>query len=473
LKNTVELPDRFKLIESLVLGLADLVVVLNPQTHQVVSVKTKGLELSRLKLEGWVGERLSDWTELDSTEKYLSLLKEPTHLDGFEAKGADFQWRHINFLSPSKASTPFLVHFFEFQETEHLIMVGRDLGSMSKMQQKLMDAHRSMERDYLRLRHTESRYKLLFESSSEAILIVDLASRKITQANASAAAVFALEDAKKLIDEEFSALFSDEDRTQIETLLSSAQTTGKTQKITAKLNALSQPLSIMPALIVQEGGAQLLVRLGAKGLVSPLMSDQPLQACYTDALQKAPYGFVVTDASGLILSANEEFMTMTGAISSAQVLGHPLESWLARGGVDWGVLSNNLKQLSSLRNFATELVSQSQMTLEVEISASKLTSDEKRYGFFIRDVHRLSQTGPVSSSSMAGSVSQLSQLVGRMPMKEIVGETTDMIEKMCIESALELTQNNRASAAEMLGLSRQSLYIKLHRYGIAESNDKG
>lgn len=39
-----------------------------------------------------------------------------------------------------------------------------------------------------------------------------------------------------------------------------------------------------------------------------------------------------------------------------------------------------------------------------------------------------------------------------------------MIEKMCIQSALELTKNNRASAAEMLGLSRQSLYVKLRRF---------
>ena len=36
------------------------------------------------------------------------------------------------------------------------------------------------------------------------------------------------------------------------------------------------------------------------------------------------------------------------------------------------------------------------------------------------------------------------------------------------EAALRLTDNNRASAADMLGLSRQSLYIKLKRYGISE-----
>jgi DNA-binding NtrC family response regulator len=43
-----------------------------------------------------------------------------------------------------------------------------------------------------------------------------------------------------------------------------------------------------------------------------------------------------------------------------------------------------------------------------------------------------------------------------------------VIEKLAIEAALDLTNNNRANAAEMLGLSRQSLYVKLRRYGIGE-----
>jgi DNA-binding protein Fis len=37
---------------------------------------------------------------------------------------------------------------------------------------------------------------------------------------------------------------------------------------------------------------------------------------------------------------------------------------------------------------------------------------------------------------------------------------------MCIETAVELTRNNRVAAAEMLGLSRQSLYVKLRKYGL-------
>ena len=53
-----------------------------------------------------------------------------------------------------------------------------------------------------------------------------------------------------------------------------------------------------------------------------------------------------------------------------------------------------------------------------------------------------------------------------MKLKELVRESSDLVEKLCIEAALELTKNNRASAAALLGLSRQSLYSKLHRFGM-------
>ena len=52
------------------------------------------------------------------------------------------------------------------------------------------------------------------------------------------------------------------------------------------------------------------------------------------------------------------------------------------------------------------------------------------------------------------------------------GESSDVIERLCIEAALQLTGGNRASAAEMLGLSRQSLYVKLRRYGLMERSEE-
>ena len=70
---------------------------------------------------------------------------------------------------------------------------------------------------------------------------------------------------------------------------------------------------------------------------------------------------------------------------------------------------------------------------------------------------------------MPRSAAELTELVGRMPLKDIVSETTDLIEQLCIETALDMTGDNRASAAQLLGLSRQSLYVKLRRYGMVSA----
>jgi DNA-binding NtrC family response regulator len=89
----------------------------------------------------------------------------------------------------------------------------------------------------------------------------------------------------------------------------------------------------------------------------------------------------------------------------------------------------------------------------------------------VRDVGARLGVAQRTAPPLSRSVEQLTDLVGRVPLKGIVRETSDIIERLCIEAALELTQDNRASAAEMLGLSRQSLYVKLRRYGLGNLGD--
>ena len=80
---------------------------------------------------------------------------------------------------------------------------------------------------------------------------------------------------------------------------------------------------------------------------------------------------------------------------------------------------------------------------------------------------------PVPESDTPRTVDQLTELVGRVPLRDVIRESNDVIERLCIEAALQLTSGNRASAAEMLGLSRQSLYVKLRRYGLMERSEEG
>jgi DNA-binding NtrC family response regulator len=90
------------------------------------------------------------------------------------------------------------------------------------------------------------------------------------------------------------------------------------------------------------------------------------------------------------------------------------------------------------------------------------------YGFAIRDVGPRIRPAARPTEGSARTVEQLAELIGRVPLRDLVREATDAIERLCIEAALELTGDNRASAAEMLGLSRQSLYVKLRRYGLGD-----
>ena len=73
--------------------------------------------------------------------------------------------------------------------------------------------------------------------------------------------------------------------------------------------------------------------------------------------------------------------------------------------------------------------------------------------------------------SISSVEDRTSSFSGTVPLKELVRSSTEEIERMCIETALKMTGNNRASAAELLGLSRQSLYVKLRRFGLIEAND--
>ena len=78
---------------------------------------------------------------------------------------------------------------------------------MAVLQQRLVETQQEMEREYIRIRNAEKRYRLLFQLSSEAVLIVDSNTSKIIEANP-AAVTFLGVDPKKLIGQAFESLVS-------------------------------------------------------------------------------------------------------------------------------------------------------------------------------------------------------------------------------------------------------------------------
>ena len=188
-----------------------------------------------------------------------------------------------------------------------------------------------------------------------------------------------------------------------------------------------------------------------------------LNALYADGVD----GIVFTDGDGIIRAANEAFLGLVDAAQLSVVKDRSLGDFLARGTVDARVLLENTARAGTMRLYATKLVGEFGGQTAVELSATHLEDRaHPAFVFVIRDASRAEALRKPGGTVSGDAVKSVMELVGSATLKDIVAETTDVVEKMCIETAIELTRNNRVAAAEMLGLSRQSLYVKLRKYGL-------
>ena len=87
-------------------------------------------------------------------------------------------WRHVNF-TVGEVDVPLQLLAVPQSDSNQFWVFGRDLSGVSQMQRRLVESHQSMERDYLRLRHMEARYRLLFETVTDPVLVVDVAQRRV------------------------------------------------------------------------------------------------------------------------------------------------------------------------------------------------------------------------------------------------------------------------------------------------------
>jgi transcriptional regulator PpsR len=412
----------------------------------------------------WVGQPWISTVTVESRPKIESLLQDA-------AEGHPSRWRQVNHTTDRSADLPIVYAAVKVGKKGRIVAVGRDLRAISVLQQRLVDAQQSVDREYARLRNAETRNRLLFQLASEAVLILDAATLRVIEANPAAMQLLGL-NSRRLVSRPFPDGLDDETSESVATMLANVRASGRNGEVRARLADGSRELLVSASVFREERSTLLLVR------ATPLDADRLAEiapgatARFSDFVSAAPDGFVVADAEGRVLAANPAFLDLAQLPGEEQARGESLETWLGRPGVDLNVLLAQLREHGSVRLFATTLRGANGATAEVELSGAALRDSEPAcFGFTVRDVgSRLSATQR-TAPPLSRSVEQLTELVGRVPLKGIVRETSDIIERLCIEAALELTQDNRASAAEMLGLSRQSLYVKLRRFGLGDLVD--
>lgn len=444
----------------LIAAVADVAIVVDNK-GVIRDVAISNEELVKEEYGKWLGQRWVDTVTVESRPKIEEMLRDA-------AAGEVPRWRQVNHASKRGADVPIRYSAIEIGDNGRVVAVGRDLRAIAALQQRLVETQQVMEREYARLRHAETRYRLLFQIASEAVLVVDAVTLRVVESNPAATRLLS-KAVKRLGGRSFPEIFDAESAKGVQAHLAAVRGTGRAEDVTAKLTGSKQQFVVSASLFRQDNTTHFLVRLSpASNQGSDTLN---LKSKVFDFVEKLPDGFVVTDPDGRILKANSAFLELVQVASEEQTHGELLERWLGRHATDVKVLSTNLKERGSIRNFATVVRGEYGSTEDVDVSAVSVTNGEQPcLGFTIRLTGRKPEAATSNSNrrDVPRSVEQMTELVGRVSLKELVRDTTDIIERLCIEAALELTGDNRASAAEMLGLSRQGLYSKLRRYGLGD-----
>ncbi len=410
-----------------------------------------------------VGKKWLDTVAIDSQPKVNALLR--TSEDQDEQK-----WRQVNQEVDGSTSLPIQFSTIFFAKQNKLVAIGKDLSGISSLQQKLVESQQEIERDYANLHAIQNRYLQLFNSIDQAYLIVDSQTLKIVEVNKSAG--FLVGDLKKVQGKLFVNLFPAKDHEAIQSYLLESKSGILQSSIQTTLENLKENVEISST-ILREGNQNVcLVSIKPKSQTANLGTVNEQSALLSQAMEDFQDGFIVCSSNGVILTTNNTFVSMSQSTQKEGILGKSLEIWLGRASVDLKIILGTVREHGSIKDYASTITADDGSSpIEVRISAVGFNSS--KLSLVAIGIHQISKASTQTADkpdSLGKNAKELTQLVGKVPLKQIVTETTDIIEKLCILAALDLTMTNRASAAELLGLSRQGLYIKMRRFGIVDSN---
>lgn len=438
---------------------ADLTLVLDG-SGAVLDMAYSGAELTSDGIDGWIGRPLGGCVTEDSRNKVEIMF-------GELSSGLVSRRRELNFVGESGESLPMNCMGVRLGDEGRIVLFGRDMRGLARLQQRLVNTQISMEREYTRLRQAEACYRLLFQIVGEAVLIVDASTMAVTDANPMAAELLGVPVAK-IVGRRASHVFGSKDREAVRSLLATSQSTGRAEAIANATSESTGGLELKGSLFRQADVTYILVRLLPRSA-----SDVSIGSTSADGamavIDRLPEGFVIIDEQRRVQSANAAFLELVQAATYEQVHDAVIDTWFERSSVDANVLLSNVREHGLVRRFPTVIRGELGSAEDVEITAVSVPGESGAlYGLVLRrSVRAPSEETPITGFP-AQSAEQLTDLIGHMPLKEVVRETTDVVERLCIEAALKLTGDNRASAAQMLGVSRQSLYAKMHRFGLGD-----
>jgi transcriptional regulator PpsR len=303
-------------------------------------------------------------------------------------------------------------------------------------------------------------YSPLFEYGRHPALVVDGRTGAILEAGVAAAEGLGT-TVRHLRGGDFFELLSSPWRREARSRLRGVMASGRSDRFIAEAGRAETRFTVTVDRQASTGdAATLLVRLlpaEARTDVAPPASD------LVELMGSIPECVTLLDEDGRVRWANEAFFAAAGLAGMGDISDRRLDELVMRAGNgDLSALLSAARSSNQPQRAEVSFAGQADGRAG-EMTIAWLPNASPR-GFSA--VISLPSAADRARATAAPDVAALLEMVGNVPLKDMVRDTTDVVERLCIEAALRLTGDNRAAAARALGLSRQSLYLKLERYGL-------
>jgi transcriptional regulator PpsR len=440
---------------------ADISFVLD-DLGSIQNIYSDNKNLSKQISDDLIGKKWSEVVEPDSRKKVQSLLEDasPDTISKF---------RQINMVGNDRnIALPMMCAAIKTTSNKKIIVIGRDITEVSRLQQNLVSAQKEISQNYLQISQLEERFRSIFEIGTESIVIVKADDAyPIIEMNRNAIKQLLLAK-NNCIGKSLLSLFPPSELSKAVNFLKSVQDTDETSTLKTLLSN-GEATQISATSFINSGISYLLLNLKPLDLAkaSSLLDADSLTV---KAIENNAYGFVVCTPEGLILKANKAFNKLSATRGEHDLIGTNIRNYLGPERADFDQMMQSLKGKASAQSCVSSITNATSSIKLVDISAVSVAQPRACIGMIFRQVDSRQNKGTRIDKKLVRSSQELSMLVGKVPLKDILAETTDLIEQLCIKAALDLTQDNRVSASEILGLSRQSLYIKLRKYGLVDLN---
>lgn len=424
----------------------------------VIREATLSSSMSRENIDSWVGR---SWSEVvGGAGDKIQRMMQDTKRTGISA------FRQITQTFPSGLELPMEFTTVLLGGRAGMLAIGKNLQAVAELQSRLISAQQTIERDYWKLREVETRYRLVIEDSNDAVLLAKVADLRIVEANRTAATALAGSTRRKdgLVGRDFLQEISVKDREPVEMMLRRVRDQGKAPGIVVHLGEEATPWTLRGSLMTQESTPVFLLQMTPIGKL--VGATAPEHEDLGGLLDHIPDPVTIIDETGAIKRANRAFAELVEIGSTDALIGENLGRWLSRPGADLNVLISNIQRHGLVRLLSTTVQGELGTETEIEISASGYRQgDDGRILLVLRNVSRRLSSSP-ESDGLRSALASMNEAVGKTPLRKLVKSTVEVVEQHYVRAALQLADGNRTTAAEILGLSRQSLYAKLDRYNL-------